>query len=139
VQVQKLHQEARLKDLVDPKLKLHGHEVAEAERVINTALLCLRIAEETRPPMSRVVSLLQGDATSDVSEVLPHQPSHDPAAGRGTNPGIRGFDTVTNSSDNPQGSTTWPGVASISAGNTPVSSASDIKLIGSGRNLTTAR
>lgn len=136
-----LNQDGKLMDLVDPKLNLHSNETAEAQRVIHTGLLCLRYAEEMRPPMSRVVNLLQGDASSE-SDVSANQPGV-PPTGRGIN--ILGFDTVP-----PSGSTNGSGSGSqrnhpwfrglpSDISGSKVSSASDVKLISIGTSTASAR
>lgn len=124
VQVHVLHQDGRLMDLLDSKLKLHGNELAEAQRVIHTALLCLQFSEEMRPPMSRVVNLLQGDAISE-SDVSPSDQSGVP---------VSGLRTIGSSVNMP-----WYGGLPSDSGNSHISSASDAKLIGIGSVSTSAR
>jgi hypothetical protein len=52
-------------DIVDPRIELRSGEILEVQRVINTALLCLRHREDRRPDMAHAVSMLQGDLSSE--------------------------------------------------------------------------
>ncbi|KAK3141511.1 hypothetical protein QOZ80_4BG0334860 [Eleusine coracana subsp. coracana] len=62
--VWELYENNRALDIVDPKLtEFNGDEVL---RVIRVALHCTQISPQKRPPMSKVVSMLAGDA--DVTE-----------------------------------------------------------------------
>eukprot|EP00268_Persea_americana_P003260 TRINITY_DN10981_c0_g4_i1.p2 TRINITY_DN10981_c0_g4~~TRINITY_DN10981_c0_g4_i1.p2 ORF type:complete len:194 (+),score=33.64 TRINITY_DN10981_c0_g4_i1:1643-2224(+) len=55
-----LHEEERHLELVDPMLAEYNE--GEAMRVIGVALLCTKASPTLRPPMSRVVAMLTGDA-----------------------------------------------------------------------------
>ncbi|XXG68671.1 hypothetical protein AAC387_Pa06g1706 [Persea americana] len=55
-----LHEEERHLELVDPMLAEYNE--GEAMRVIGVALLCTQASPTLRPPMSRVVAMLTGDA-----------------------------------------------------------------------------
>ena len=114
-------------DLVDPKLKLRGSEITEAQRVIHTALLCLQYSDEMRPLMSRVVNLLQGDASSE-SDISVDQP------GRGFHTSIPGYDNVPASgsidrSGVSQPNSSWYRGHPSDSGGSQVTSASDVQLI----------
>ena len=62
-----LYENGRPLDFVDPKLtEYNGDEVL---RVIRAALHCTQGAPHKRPPMSKVVSMLTGDATDMAEEV----------------------------------------------------------------------
>ncbi|GJN01757.1 hypothetical protein PR202_ga19049 [Eleusine coracana subsp. coracana] len=64
--VWELYENKRALDIVDPKLtEFNGDEVL---RVIRVALHCTQISPQKRPPMSKVVSMLAGDA--DVTEEI---------------------------------------------------------------------
>jgi hypothetical protein len=65
-QVWELYESNRPLDLVDPKLtRFNGDEVI---RVIRVALHCTQSSPQRRPPMSKVVSMLAGDA--DMAEEI---------------------------------------------------------------------
>jgi len=65
--VWELYENGRPLDFVDPKLtEYNGDEVL---RVIRAALHCTQGAPHKRPPMSKVVSMLTGDATDMAEEV----------------------------------------------------------------------
>eukprot|EP01018_Ginkgo_biloba_P030398 Gb_19701 [translate_table: standard] len=60
-----LHEQNRLQELMDPDL-VSTYSEEEVIRVIEVALLCTQASPTMRPPMSRVVAMLTGDA-----EVIP--------------------------------------------------------------------
>eukprot|EP01018_Ginkgo_biloba_P030394 Gb_19704 [translate_table: standard] len=60
-----LHEQNRLQELMDPDL-VSTYSKEEVIRVIEVALLCTQASPTMRPPMSRVVAMLSGDA-----EVIP--------------------------------------------------------------------
>lgn len=55
-----MHEKSKSLELVDPTLT--SFDEHEASRVIKVALLCTQAAPMARPPMSRVVAMLAGDA-----------------------------------------------------------------------------
>lgn len=58
--------------ILDSRLNsLNETELVEVQRVLCTALLCLQHSQELRPTMVRVVSLLHGDSSSDVTTLEP--------------------------------------------------------------------
>jgi hypothetical protein len=59
-QVWKLYEEAKLLEIVDPKLNTHNHE-EDIIHVINIGLLCVQSTASNRPSMARIVAMLQGD------------------------------------------------------------------------------
>jgi hypothetical protein len=59
-QVWKLYEEAKLLEIVDPKLNTHNHE-EDIIHVINIGLLCVQSTASKRPSMARIVAMLQGD------------------------------------------------------------------------------
>ncbi|XP_058071873.1 probable LRR receptor-like serine/threonine-protein kinase At1g56140 isoform X7 [Magnolia sinica] len=54
-----LHENNRILELVDPTLS--NFDAEEAARIISIGLLCIQASPSLRPPMSRVVAMLQGD------------------------------------------------------------------------------
>ncbi|XP_058071861.1 probable LRR receptor-like serine/threonine-protein kinase At1g56130 [Magnolia sinica] len=54
-----LHENNRALELVDPTLS--NFDAEEAARMIGIGLLCIQASPSLRPPMSRVVAMLQGD------------------------------------------------------------------------------
>ncbi|XP_058071831.1 probable LRR receptor-like serine/threonine-protein kinase At1g56130 [Magnolia sinica] len=54
-----LHENNRALELVDPRLS--NFDAEEAARMIGIGLLCIQASPSLRPPMSRVVAMLQGD------------------------------------------------------------------------------
>ncbi|CAM6033885.1 unnamed protein product [Sphagnum compactum] len=58
--VWKLYEEAKLLEIVDPKLNTHNHE-KDIIHVINIGLLCVQSTASKRPSMARIVAMLQGD------------------------------------------------------------------------------
>jgi hypothetical protein len=60
IQVWKLYEEAKLLEIVDPKLNTHNHE-KDIIHVINIGLLCVQPTASKRPSMARIVAMLQGD------------------------------------------------------------------------------
>ncbi|KAG0630890.1 hypothetical protein M758_1G211400 [Ceratodon purpureus] len=69
--IQKLYKEGNnIMGIVDSKLQpLSETEHLEVQRVIYTAMLCLQFSEDVRPPMARVVSMLQGDLISVIEDL----------------------------------------------------------------------
>ncbi|KAG0591899.1 hypothetical protein KC19_1G210300 [Ceratodon purpureus] len=68
--IQKLYKEGNIMGIVDSKLQpLSETEHLEVQRVIYTAMLCLQYSEDVRPPMARVVSMLQGDLISVIEDL----------------------------------------------------------------------
>jgi hypothetical protein len=59
-QVWKLYEEAKLLEIVDPKVSTHNHE-KDITHVINIGLLCVQSTASKRPSMARIVAMLQGD------------------------------------------------------------------------------
>jgi len=59
-QVWKLYEEAKLLEIVDPKLNTHNHE-KDIIHVINIGLSCVQSIASNRPSMARIVAMLQGD------------------------------------------------------------------------------
>jgi hypothetical protein len=59
-QVWKLYEEAKLLEIVDPKVSTHNHE-KDITHVINIGLLCVQTTASKRPSMARIVAMLQGD------------------------------------------------------------------------------
>jgi hypothetical protein len=59
-QVWKLYEEAKLLEMVDPKVNTHNHE-KDIIHVINIGLLCVQSTASKRPSMARIVAMLQGD------------------------------------------------------------------------------
>ena len=71
-QAQELHSTGNMFGILDSRLNpLSESEVVEVQRVLCTALLCLQHSQELRPTMARVVSLLHGDSSSDVTILEP--------------------------------------------------------------------
>lgn len=66
VQAWDLHEQGKLLDLIDPRLGLQNDDLAEAQRVINIALMCLQNSGDKRPNMDRVLTMLQGETISEV-------------------------------------------------------------------------
>ncbi|CAM6025065.1 unnamed protein product [Sphagnum balticum] len=60
--VWKLYEEAKLLEIVDPKMNTHNHE-KDIIHVINIGLLCVQSTSSKRPSMARIVAMLQGDET----------------------------------------------------------------------------
>ncbi|CAK9235747.1 unnamed protein product [Sphagnum troendelagicum] len=58
--VWKLYEEAKLLEIVDPKMNTHNHE-KDIIHVINIGLLCVQSTSSKRPSMARIVAMLQGD------------------------------------------------------------------------------
>ncbi|KAH9554689.1 hypothetical protein CY35_08G076000 [Sphagnum magellanicum] len=58
--VWKLYEEAKLLEIVDPKMNTHNHE-KDIIHVINIGLLCVQSTASKRPSMARIVAMLQGD------------------------------------------------------------------------------
>ncbi|KAH8948911.1 hypothetical protein BDL97_10G002400 [Sphagnum fallax] len=58
--VWKLYEEAKLLEIVDPKLNTHNHE-EDIIHVIKIGLLCVQSTASKRPSMARIVVMLQGD------------------------------------------------------------------------------
>jgi serine/threonine protein kinase len=58
--VWKLYEEAKLLEIVDPKLNTHNHE-KDIIHVINIGLSCVQSIASNRPSMARIVAMLQGD------------------------------------------------------------------------------
>ncbi|KAH9555259.1 hypothetical protein CY35_08G105600 [Sphagnum magellanicum] len=58
--VWKLFEEAKLLEMVDPKVNTLNHE-KDIIHVINIGLLCVQSTASKRPSMARVVAMLQGD------------------------------------------------------------------------------
>ncbi|CAK9236041.1 unnamed protein product [Sphagnum troendelagicum] len=58
--VWKLYEEAKLLEIVDPKVSTHNHE-KDITHVINIGLLCVQTTASKRPSMARIVAMLQGD------------------------------------------------------------------------------
>ncbi|KAH9554708.1 hypothetical protein CY35_08G076700 [Sphagnum magellanicum] len=58
--VWKLYEEAKLLEIMDPKLNTHNHE-KDIIHVINIGLLCVQSTASKRPSMARIVAMLQGD------------------------------------------------------------------------------
>jgi hypothetical protein len=71
-QVWTLYEEAKLLEIVDPKLNTHTHE-KDIIRVINIALLCVQSTAAKRPSMARIVAMLQGDEM-DIEVVIKENP-----------------------------------------------------------------
>ncbi|MCO5547779.1 hypothetical protein L7F22_001231 [Adiantum nelumboides] len=67
-----LHEQGRLLDLVDPRLKREFQE-DESLRMIHVALLCVLPEAQMRPTMTRAVSMLLGDVK--IAE-LPSKPNY---------------------------------------------------------------
>ncbi|KAG0567589.1 hypothetical protein KC19_7G146100 [Ceratodon purpureus] len=68
--IQKLYKEGNIMGIVDSRLQpLSETEHLEVQRVIYTAMLCLQYSEDVRPPMARVVSMLQGDLPSVIEDL----------------------------------------------------------------------
>ncbi|CAM6073718.1 unnamed protein product [Sphagnum tenellum] len=57
--VWKLYEEAKLLEIVDPKVNTHNHE-KDITHVINIGLLCVQTTASKRPSMARIVAMLQG-------------------------------------------------------------------------------
>ncbi|KAG0584845.1 hypothetical protein KC19_3G238800 [Ceratodon purpureus] len=69
---QELHSKGNMFGVLDSRLNsLTETEVVEVQRVLCTALLCIQHSQELRPTMARVVSLLHGDSSSDVTILEP--------------------------------------------------------------------
>ena len=86
MQAWRLHGEDKLMRLMDPKLS-DSYVEEEVQRVLEVALLCTQAVAATRPSMTRVVAMLQGDA-----DIPP------PTSGPGFMAGLMGFDATLSSS-----------------------------------------
>lgn len=58
VQAWKLYENARILDIVDPKLRQDGFVEKDVMQAIHVAFLCLQPDPQLRPPMSEIVALL---------------------------------------------------------------------------------
>jgi hypothetical protein len=67
-QVWDLYENGNPLDFVDPKLSTYNSE--EVLRMIRVALICTQGSPHRRPSMSRVVSMLTGDADMAAEEVI---------------------------------------------------------------------
>ncbi|KAG0567573.1 hypothetical protein KC19_7G144600 [Ceratodon purpureus] len=68
--IQKLYREGNIMGILDSRLQpLSETEHLEVQRVIYTAMHCLQYSEDVRPPMARVVSMLQGDLASVIEDL----------------------------------------------------------------------
>jgi hypothetical protein len=64
-----LHENKRLKDIVDPTLLGDEYSEEEAMRVVDVALHCTQSVGTMRPTMTRVVELLTHGADAEIPEV----------------------------------------------------------------------
>ncbi|KAL6553084.1 histidine kinase osmosensor [Orobanche gracilis] len=62
--VKKLHQEKKIEDIVDKDLK-NNYDSTELEEIVQVALLCTQYLPGTRPKMSEVVRMLEGDGLAE--------------------------------------------------------------------------
>ncbi|KAL6526288.1 histidine kinase osmosensor [Orobanche minor] len=62
--VKKLHQEKKIEDIVDKDLK-NNYDRIELEEIVQVALLCTQYLPGTRPKMSEVVRMLEGDGLAE--------------------------------------------------------------------------
>ncbi|KAL6572817.1 histidine kinase osmosensor [Orobanche hederae] len=62
--VKKLHQEKKIEDIVDKDLK-NNYDNIELEEIVQVALLCTQYLPGTRPKMSEVVRMLEGDGLAE--------------------------------------------------------------------------
>ncbi|KAG0581642.1 hypothetical protein KC19_4G268100 [Ceratodon purpureus] len=65
----RLHKEDRLKELMDPRLRVSTSEEMEVLRVLETAVMCVDQSPERRPTMFRVVAMLAEDPDFDAAPV----------------------------------------------------------------------
>jgi hypothetical protein len=72
VQAWTLYEQRRVMALVDPKVR-EGCDEEQALLLIKVGLLCSQGEASYRPPMTRVVAFLSGDA--DVPGVIPERPA----------------------------------------------------------------
>lgn len=63
-QVKKLHQEGKLKQLIDKDLN-DKYDRVELEEIVQVALLCTQFNPSNRPKMSEVMKMLEGDGLAD--------------------------------------------------------------------------
>lgn len=64
MQVKKIHQEKKLELLVDKDLR-SNYDRIELEEMVQVALLCTQYLPTTRPKMSEVVRMLEGDGLAE--------------------------------------------------------------------------
>uniref|UniRef100_M4ERQ3 non-specific serine/threonine protein kinase n=1 Tax=Brassica campestris TaxID=3711 RepID=M4ERQ3_BRACM len=62
--VKKLHQEGKLKQLIDKDLN-DKYDRVELEEIVQVALLCTQFNPSNRPKMSEVMKMLEGDGLAD--------------------------------------------------------------------------
>ncbi|WZZ27941.1 hypothetical protein YC2023_011342 [Brassica napus] len=62
--VKKLHQEGKLKQLIDKDLN-DKYDTVELEEIVQVALLCTQFNPSNRPKMSEVMKMLEGDGLAD--------------------------------------------------------------------------
>ena len=62
--MKKLHQEGKLKQLIDKDLN-DKYDTVELEEIVQVALLCTQFNPSNRPKMSEVMKMLEGDGLAD--------------------------------------------------------------------------
>ncbi|XP_057448508.1 protein NSP-INTERACTING KINASE 3-like isoform X2 [Lotus japonicus] len=95
--VKKLHQEGRLSQMADKVLK-GNFDLVELEEMVQVALLCTQFNPTTRPKMSEVLKMLEGDGLAERWEASQSQRIETPRFRSCENPPQRYADLIEESS-----------------------------------------